>query len=85
MSMLRSLKELQGYLVIDTRDWLPGRLVLLAPQWVERIDWRKSTAYVGRSRTEVENSPPFDATSPVNRKYEEQLYDYYGRPTYWQR
>ena len=71
------------YLVIDTGGWLPGRSVLLAPEWIESIDWRKSTAYVGHSRAEVEDSPPFDATSPVNRKYEEQLYDYYGRPTYW--
>ncbi|MDY7108425.1 MAG: PRC-barrel domain-containing protein [Planctomycetota bacterium] len=27
------------YLVVDTRNWLPGRKVLVAPLWSENIDW----------------------------------------------
>jgi hypothetical protein len=28
----------------------------------------------------IKFSPPFNPTLPVNRQYEEVLYDYYGRP-----
>jgi len=28
--------------------------------------------------------PPFDPNLAVNRQYEEVLYDYHGRPKYWQ-
>jgi hypothetical protein len=31
----------------------------------------------------IEKSPEFDPSAPVNREYEEVLYDYYGRPKYW--
>ena len=27
------------YMVIDTRNWLPGRKVLVAPQWIESATW----------------------------------------------
>jgi hypothetical protein len=27
------------YLVVDTRDWLPGRDKLIPVQWIESIDW----------------------------------------------
>lgn len=35
------------------------------------------------SRETIESRPEFDPAMPVNREYEVQLYDYYGRPVYW--
>jgi hypothetical protein len=32
----------------------------------------------------IKFGPPFDPNLAVNREYEEVLYDYYGRPKYWQ-
>ncbi len=72
------------YLVVDTRNWLPGRHVLIPPEWVEDIDWEEREVRVGVTRQEVESSPPYDASAPVNREYEAQMYDYYGRPKYWE-
>jgi len=71
------------YLVVDTRNWLPGRKVLIAPQWVERFDWADRTAALRLTRAEIEAAPEFDESAPVNRDYETRLYDFYGRPTYW--
>lgn len=71
------------YLVIDTRNWLPGRKVTLAPTWAERVSWLKRKVYVDLSKESIKNSPEFDPSMPVNRQYELQLYDYYGRPYYW--
>lgn len=71
------------YMVVDTRNWLPGKEVLISPKWVREVSWSKSVVHVDLSREAIENSPEFDPSSPVNREYEERLYDYYGRPTYW--
>lgn len=71
------------YFVVHTRTWLPGRKVLVAPSWIAQIVWDELKVYVSHTRQEVKESPVFDPSEPVNRKYEEVLYDYYGRPKYW--
>lgn len=71
------------YLVVDTKNWLPGRKVLVAPAWVREIDWAGKQVQVDLERERIQNSPPFNPSTPVNREYEVRLYDYYGRPHYW--
>jgi hypothetical protein len=73
------------YLVFDTGSWLSGRKVLVAPDWVRRIDWPQQSLSVEMTREQVENSPVFDRAQPINREYEARLYDFYGRPRYWSR
>jgi sporulation protein YlmC with PRC-barrel domain len=71
------------YLVIVTGGWLRGRTVVVAPQWVRFVNWRGKDIRLDVTRGEVEGSPVFDPESPINRVFEERLYDYYGRPRYW--
>jgi stress response protein YsnF len=71
------------YMVVDTRKWLPGKKVIVFREWIERVSWADSEVYVDLSREEIKNSPEFDPRQPVNREYEERLYDFYGRPKYW--
>ncbi len=71
------------YLVIDTRNWLPGKKVLIVPQWAEEINWTATRVYLNLTRQAVKNSPEYDPSMPVNREYEKRYYDYYGRPNYW--
>jgi hypothetical protein len=71
------------YLVVSTRDLLPGRSVLVAPKWVDSVSWAERSVYVDLARKTIKNSPEFDPAAPVNRTYELRLYDYYGRPKYW--
>lgn len=71
------------YLVVDTKNWLPGRKVLVSPVWAEQIDWEKREITVNLQREAIKNSPEYDPAKPVNREYEARLYDYYGRPPYW--
>jgi hypothetical protein len=63
---------------------LPGKKVLVAPTWIESVSWSESKVHVVLSRETIKNSPEFDPTVPVNREYEARLYDYYGRPVYWE-
>lgn len=71
------------YLVVDTRNWLPGRRVLIAPAWIQSIGWADRVVSCELQRGQIKNSPAYDPTEPVNRGYEQQLYDFYGRPVYW--
>lgn len=74
------------YLVVDTRNWLPGRKVLISPRWLAGpIDWADRTVKVFMTKVQIENSPLFDPEAPVNREFEVRLYDFYGRPGYWLR
>jgi hypothetical protein len=73
------------YLVVDTRNWLPGRKVLIPPQWlVQDIDWAARRVDVTLTRESIRNSPSYDPNTPVNREIEEGLYHYYKRPAYWE-
>jgi hypothetical protein len=71
------------YFVVDTRNWLPGRKVLVSPGWIRRISWANRDVVVELTRQQVEESPEYDPTAPVNEAYEKRLYDFYGRPKYW--
>jgi hypothetical protein len=72
------------YVVVDTRNWLPGRKVLVSPQWVTSVDWGEAKVYVDLTTDQIKDSPEYDPSTPVNRGYEITLYDYYGRPVYWE-
>lgn len=71
------------YLVVDTRNWLPGKRVVVDPRWTESIDWHHRKLHVDLTRDRVERSPEFDPSVPINRRYEQHLYDFYGRPHHW--
>lgn len=71
------------YLVVATKNWLPGSKVLISPKWIRSINWTEEKIHIDHTVQEVRNSPPFDPAEPINRAYEQVLYDYYGRPHYW--
>jgi hypothetical protein len=71
------------YLVVDTSHWWFSKKVLVAPQWATRVSWAERKVYLSLSRELVKKSPAWDGLAPVNREYEAHLYDYYGRPVYW--
>lgn len=72
------------YLVVATEAGGAGPKVLIAPLWlVGPISWAQRSVRVAMSRDRIHHSPEFDPSAPVNRDYEIRLYDYYGRPKYW--
>jgi uncharacterized protein YrrD len=71
------------YLVIDTGNWLPGKKVLLAPEWVHMIKWSERNVHVEMDQEHIKNAPEFDTSEPVSREYENRLHDHYGRTKYW--
>jgi uncharacterized protein YrrD len=71
------------YFAVDTGRWLPGRKVLVSPDWVTSIDWVDRRVSVDLARGVIEDGPTYDPAQPVNRALETRLYDYLGRPYYW--
>ena len=71
------------YLVVDTRNWLPGRRVVIAPGWINTVSWDDSRVHVDLLRKEVETAPEYDPNAPLERAFESRLYEHYRRPTYW--
>lgn len=71
------------YIVVDTRNWLPGRRVLISPQWVLSVDWLRRKVGVDLLKKEIKQAPVFDPTQEVTRQYEDAVFEYYGRDKYW--
>lgn len=71
------------YLVIDTANWLPGKKVIVGYDWLTDIRWDHKSVHVDLTRKQIETAPPYSSRTSINRDYEESLYDFYGRPTYW--
>lgn len=67
------------FLVIDTRNWLPGRHVLVAPEWIERISWSERAARVALTRQAIEDSPPYEG-GDVAPEVRAELHRRFGRP-----
>jgi len=71
------------YLEVDTRNWWPGKRVLVSPQWVDNVSWPDSKVYLHLSRETIKNGPEYIESMPITREYENRLYGYYGQPPYW--
>jgi hypothetical protein len=73
------------YVEVETRNWWPGKHVLVSPDWITRVDWHDSKVHVDLTRDAIKNGPEYQTTMPLDREYESRLYDAYGRPRYWDR
>ena len=71
------------YVVVDTRNWLPGRKVLVSPQWAVAVDWAEEKLRVDLTTDTIKDSPEYEPLAPIDRDYESILHDHYGRPFYW--
>ena len=72
------------YLIADTGTWLPGRQVLISPHAFGTLHQAGKLLLVNLTRKQIEHSPSIDTHKPVSRQYEEEYFQYYGWPYYWQ-
>lgn len=71
------------YLIINTGNWLPGKKVLLSPDWIERVSWIDSKVFVNLTRETIKQSPEFTEDSLLTRDYEITLHRHYNSKGYW--
>jgi hypothetical protein len=72
------------YIVVDTRNWWPGKHVVISPQWITRVEWAERTVTVDVARDTVQGAPEYDPGVEYSRAHEASLYRHYERPGYWQ-
>lgn len=68
------------WIVIDTRNWLPGRHVQVLPRHVQAIDWEERVVHVDLTKDELLAQPEFDPSAPLNPQLVAEVYDFHGRP-----
>ncbi len=73
------------YIELSTRNWWPGKKVLVSPSWIDRVSWVDSSIHVHLAREAIKSGPEYVESVPVSRDYENQLYVHYGQPQYWLR
>ena len=71
------------YLVIDTRNWWPGKKVLVSPHWIDRVSWRDSAVFINLSREAIKRAPEYSEETRLTRDYETGLHRHYDRRGYW--
>jgi hypothetical protein len=73
------------YIEVATRNWWPGKKILVSPAWAERVSWEEAKLYVGLTRETIKDAPEYIESEMITREYEKQLHSYYGWPPYWER
>jgi hypothetical protein len=71
------------YMEVGTRNWWPGKKVLVSPAWIQSVSWEHSKVHVGLSREAIKTGPEFVESAPITREYEDRLYRHYGQAPYW--
>jgi hypothetical protein len=71
------------YLEADTRNWLPGKHVLISPAWLGEVSWDGRCVDVSLTKDQINAAPEYRHGEAITREYEDALYTYYGQPIYW--
>jgi hypothetical protein len=71
------------YLVIATRNWWPGKKVIISTEWIERVNWREAKVFLAISRESIRNAPEYTEADLLTRDYETRLHRHYDRQGYW--
>jgi len=70
------------YLIVDTRNWWPGKHVLVSPYAVQEIDWNGQEVRLDLTRERIKASPPWEPAAAIEEDYAKRLHGYYGWPGY---
>ena len=66
------------FLVVDTKNWWPGKSVLISPRSASEINWTAGLVNLDVDRQKIKDSPPYDPSTTVDRAYETHFRDHYG-------
>jgi hypothetical protein len=68
-----------GFLLIDTRNWLPGPQVAVPIKWVEDVDWNEGKVRVRLTRDAIRECPQWHGDLAFTPDYEDYLAQYSPR------
>ncbi len=67
------------YFVVDTRNWLPGKKVLISPAWISGISWMDRAMSVDLERDLIRSAPAYDPGALISHDDQVRLYAHYGK------
>jgi hypothetical protein len=70
------------YLIVDTKNFWPGKRVVLSPRAVTEVDWLRHEIRLNLSREAVRSSPEWDPADIIDTQFETRLLNHYNWPTY---
>lgn len=71
------------YLMVDDRKWLPGKKVLLLPQWVQEFNFPKEQMLVNVMQESIKECPACDPSNPAAHAYVKDFQDHFRRMEKW--
>src|SRR5262249_49046473 len=72
------------YMIADTRNWWPGKKVVISPEWIREVSWSDSKVHVDLTKAQIQSAPEYDSTHQIEREYEDRLFQHHGRRKYWE-
>jgi hypothetical protein len=67
------------HLLVDTRNWWPGKKVLVPLSDIREIDWANSRLHIALAREEIKAGPEFDPSRPLAVDYSDRLEAHYQK------
>lgn len=67
------------YVEVDTRNWLPGKKVLVPTGRITQIDWHNQSVSMSLTRHAIQSAPPYDPSQLITPDYEVRLFAHYGK------
>jgi len=65
------------FLTVDTRNWWPGKHVLISPRSAQDIQWAENLVNLDIDRQTVMDSPAYDPSGPVDAGFEASMARHY--------
>jgi hypothetical protein len=66
------------YVEVDTRNWLPGKKVLVHTSHIDHISFPDQSVAITLPRDVIASAPAYDPSQLITPDYEVQLFKYYG-------
>ena len=67
------------YLIINTRNSLPGKKVMVSTKWIDHVIWSEMGVFINLSCEDIKQSPEYTDKSFLTRDYETRLHRHYNR------
>jgi sporulation protein YlmC with PRC-barrel domain len=64
-------------LLVDTRNWLPGKKVLIPHSAIQLVSWIDRTITVGLTHEQIQQAPEYDTSAGITREYHQKVKRYY--------
>ena len=65
------------YMMVDTKNWLPGEKVVITPFLIREVDWATRRIYLNVDIGKVTTSPPFDPAMTEDGSFDHRFHEHF--------